>query len=195
VVGEDSGAITLMRMTTPMSGTGPPGILHLGSSFTHNGMVSSVSVLPDKQKIVTSSYDLSIKIINTNGLIVEHEFMPAHGHPVLSVATQTNSETFASCADSTEVLLWDSRLEKPAHSNLNFYFFGLKIFNFVFAVIYENGINNTCVNWQPEGHILAIGDQSGVVSLVDARTPKTLLSKFNAPAHRPLHRILFNPKK
>jgi len=41
--------------------------------------------------------------------------MPAHGHPVLSVATQTNSEVFASCADSNEVLVWDARLEKPAH--------------------------------------------------------------------------------
>jgi hypothetical protein len=47
-----------MRMAKPMNGTSPTNILHLGSSFTHNDMVTSVAVLPDKQKIVTASYDL-----------------------------------------------------------------------------------------------------------------------------------------
>lgn len=121
-----------MRMASPMNGVGPTNILHLGSSFTHSNMVTSVAVFPGQQKIVSSSYDLrcrqniklkaafswiiySIKIINTDGLIVEQEFTPAHGQPVLCVATQTNNEVFASCADSKEVLVWDPRLEKAAH--------------------------------------------------------------------------------
>ncbi|XP_059478034.1 methylosome protein WDR77-like [Neocloeon triangulifer] len=176
VVGEDSGAVTLLRLMRPMGGPSPPTILHLGSSYTHNDSVTSIATLPDKKKIVTSSYDLTIKVINTDGLLVENEFSPAHGHPVLSVATQTNSEVFASCADHNEVLLWDIRQEKPAH------------------LVFKTEINTTCLNWQPESHILAIGDQIGSVILADTRNPKTQLAKFSIPNHRPLHRLLFNPQ-
>ncbi|CAB3370870.1 Hypothetical predicted protein [Cloeon dipterum] len=175
LVGEDSGAVTLLRLSKPLSGNSPPTILHLGSSYTHNDMVTSIGILPDKKRIVTSSRDLSIKIINTDGLLVENELLPAHGHPVLSVATQTNSDIFASCADHNEVLLWDVRQEKPAH------------------LIFKTEINTTCVNWQPNSHIVSVGDQIGTVYLADARNPKTQLAKFAIPNHRPLHKLSFNP--
>jgi WD40 repeat protein len=122
---------------------------------------------------------------------VEQEFTPAHGQPVLCVSTQSNSEVFVSCADSKEVLVWDPRLEKAAHSKLTCFFY-FTIFKCFLSVVFQTEINTTCVDWQPGGPVLAIGDQAGNVYLADSRSPKTQLAEFSIPAHRPVHKILYN---
>lgn len=120
----------------------------------HDSIVSSLSVSSSAAKFVSSGYDRTIVVWDTE------EFLPlsvfrVHYDIVWSVAFHaSDADIFASCSQDGRVLVWDLRQSKPASVMETQFLPSLP----------------TCVAWQRGSeHRLAVGTETGHVVLQDCR--------------------------
>lgn len=176
IIGEDSGCINLIStVDAEIDGVKSPHMVINIATYDHDSAVLSLSVSPDKSCFVSGSMDKCIKVWDTDGLITQYTFRPAHSHIVTSVQYSPDSNNiFASCSLDGYALMWDTRLEKPATE-----------------IKESDGEGLTSLSWNPiNENIVAIGSNYGMISLYDVRSLKALASFecFN----RPIHKLTYN---
>lgn len=169
VVGEDSGVIQVLALIESEDKNS----FHftcLGSACEHDDSVSSLSTFNDKKKVVSGSFDCSIKVWDIEAVAPEHTYRPAHTHHVTSVTTSPLDRCLlASTSLDGTSLLWDTRKSQPS------------------SVLLRD-IGFTSVDWHPlKAELVAVGSTTGDIFTVDVRHPKEpviTLTGFSRPVHK-----------
>ncbi|KAJ9587386.1 hypothetical protein L9F63_019087 [Diploptera punctata] len=151
----------------------------LNSVCEHDDSVLSVSVFPDKTQAVTGSSDTNIKVWSIESLISEHTYRPAHLLQVTSVCANPHdrNNVFASCSLDGMALMWDIRTPKPAK-----------------VAWCDRAHELSALSWHTSKDVLAVGSNTGEVTLIDTRQLKTPLAQ-TVCFSRPVHRLSFATHK
>jgi len=106
VVGLDTGCVSMLDIDTGNV---------LASVTEHDDYVSSLSISSDRTRIVSGSFDKSLKVWSTDYLVCSHTFRPAHSHEVVDISYHPeDNNIFASVSGDGQIALWDLRQSKPA---------------------------------------------------------------------------------
>ncbi|XP_049779590.1 methylosome protein 50-like [Schistocerca cancellata] len=167
VVDEDSGVIQVLA-------PGFPEDTCLGSACEHDDSVSSLSTFNDKKKVVSGSFDCSIKVWDIETLPPEHTYRPAHAHHVTSVTiSRMDRCLLASTSLDGTALLWDTRKSQPS------------------SVLFSD-IGFTSVDWRPlKFEFVVVGSTTGDIFTVDVRHPKQPLDTLTVFS-RPVYKLRFS---
>ncbi|XP_046997141.1 methylosome protein 50-like [Schistocerca americana] len=173
VVGEDSGVIQVLALIESEDKDS----FHftcLGSACEHDDSVSSLSTFNDKKKVVSGSFDCSVKVWDIEALAPEHTYRPAHAHHVTSVTTSPMDRCLlASTSLDGTALLWDTRKSQPS------------------SVLLRD-IGFTSVDWRPQkSEFVVVGSITGDIFTVDVRHPKQPLDTL-AVFSRPVYKLRFS---
>ncbi|KAH0618925.1 hypothetical protein JD844_018474, partial [Phrynosoma platyrhinos] len=115
--------------------------------YEHDNIVTTVNVLANSTQAITGSKDFSVKIWDIPQETVLNTYR-AHTGQVTCVASCPGKDTvFLSCAEDGRILLWDTRLPKPAARIVTLF---------------------PCCHFE--------GDESGTVALVDTKNADSALS-------------------
>lgn len=177
-IGYDCGGIELIELSSDETESEGPIFTNTAYSCEHDDAVISLSLTANKQKIVSGSFDRSLKIWDLDSMVACATYSGAHWNIVLKVDCHPESnDLIASCARDGRVLMWDTRLPRPA-SMINV--------NFSKAV-------PTSVKWQPNhGMKLLIGDEIGAMVMVDIRNTNGYLNKI-VTNERGIFNLEFSP--
>ncbi len=129
------------------------------NTIGHNDNISGVVFCPDG-KIITSSWDYSLKLWNANG---DAEIRTFRGHTdqVTCVAISSDGKTFVSGGGDEKIFIWDINSETPKKT-LEGHFGGV-----------------TCIAFSPDGNFVASGSWDTQVILWDLKNKKdTVICSF-----------------
>ncbi|BET02658.1 WD domain, G-beta repeat [Nesidiocoris tenuis] len=133
----------------------------------HDSIISSVSVCCQRETIITGGDDRRINLLDLEGA-VKTSYFPAHSRAVASVAASPeHSSVFASCSMDRSVLLWDTRLPRPAKA------------------IVSGDCGYSALAWLDDRQI-AVGSEMGAVHTYDVRTVQPLAKRHlhEMPIHK-----------
>ncbi|XP_045196667.2 methylosome protein 50-like [Mercenaria mercenaria] len=172
LVGMDTGGVALWELTDDLHT-----FIQQSSATEHDGIVSSVCVCQDKRKVISASFDNTIKIWDLESFSSIFRFR-AHTDAIYCVRSHpTNPELCLTASQDGNIYLWDFRKKKPV-SRLD-----------------KSPLTSipTCVAWQPgQEHVYSVGSDSGHLVVRDTRTAVTE-SVSIVPHHRGITRIQFSP--
>ncbi|XP_053625621.1 methylosome protein WDR77-like [Plodia interpunctella] len=137
----------------------------------HDDAVLAVDCLTPETEYVTAGADGNIKVWDVNEMICTHNYIAAHSMSICGVAVLPNSKSFVTGSLDEYISLWDEVVDKPI------------------VDLVKNDCGVRCVQWINENKLI-FGDESGVLSLVDARNPKSIIRLKEFPAA--VHRIAIN---
>ncbi|XP_042320963.1 methylosome protein 50 [Sceloporus undulatus] len=160
LVASDSGALELWELDENETL-----IVNKFCKYEHDNIVTTVNVLANSTQAITGSKDFSVKIWDIPQETVLNTYR-AHTGQVTCVASCPGKDTvFLSCAEDGRILLWDTRLPKPAT-----------------RIAYSASSNlPTSLMWHPHrSDTFVLGDESGRVALVDMKNADSVLS---SPVH------------
>lgn len=156
-VGLDSGGLEFYHLNAET-----PSFNLIFGAYEHDDFITSLGVTCDKSNLVTVSADSAVKIWNLETWCTSHTFRPVHSGAIWQVACSLEDpQTFVTCGQDGKILLFDYRLPKPA------------------TVLDSSPLKGeiTSVAWKPSSPTqIAVGDESGQVSIKDSRNNNTLFS-------------------
>jgi len=124
-------------------------------SQEHEDIITGLDISQDGSKVITSSYDRTVVVLDVNTLRLEARLSDIHNDIISNVAAnRVNSNIIATSANDGIAAAWDLRTTDTC-----------------IGKIYEDSSNwPTCVEWLPssEFHLL-VGNQSGQIRLFDIR--------------------------
>ncbi|KAG1653351.1 Methylosome protein 50 [Nymphon striatum] len=168
----DSGAIQMFKI-----GSEPP--ITFTSVFyrcIHDSLVSSISISSTKKFLISSGYDMSIKLwdIEVNNFVKAYDC--AHSDRIHSVCCHpTDDNIFLSCSQDNSLKMWDTRKEKPA-TNL--------------GKLCGNGVP-TSVRWSLNNYDkIFIGNDAGELILANISDKKFISSSVH---RRPINNLEISP--
>ena len=175
----DNGAVEQVRLS--FSDDSP------GSSFfylerilsvqEHDDLITGLAITPDRSKIITTSYDRSIVVLDRDNFKLITRVSEAHAD-LISHAAINDGNMLCTAGNDGAVLTWDMRTMLDANSSL--------------SCIYEDlSVRPTCVKFAPkQEHQVVVGNQAGQIQLFDIRKPKEALCEAIVD-HKPITRINF----
>lgn len=174
LVGMDTGGVALWELTDNLHT-----FIQQSAATEHEDIVSSVCVCQDKQRVVSASFDKSIKLWNLESFTSISKFK-AHTDAVYCVRSHlTQPELCLTASQDGNIFLWDFRKRKPA----------LRLDKSPVTSI------PTCVAWQPgQEHVYGVGSDNGQLVLRDTRAAVTE-SVSLVPHCRNITRLQFSPFK
>ncbi|KAM3963538.1 methylosome protein WDR77 [Aphomia sociella] len=136
------------------------------SAAEHDDAALAVDCLVPEKEYITVGGDGNIKIWDINEMICIRNYSAAHSMAICDVSIKSNS-TFATASLDEYITLWDDNVSKPVLD------------------LVKNDCGVRCLQWIDDNR-LVYGDEAGVLSLVDARSPETTikLSEFPAAIHK-----------
>ncbi|XP_011548475.3 methylosome protein 50 [Plutella xylostella] len=137
----------------------------------HDDAVMAVDCLDPVNHYVTVAADGNIKVWDINEMICENNYLGCHSMMITGVAVKPQSMSFATCSLDRHVSLWDKDSTEKISD----------------LAVLDAGVR--CLEWLNEDHLL-VGDEAGVLSLIDMRSLKAPQPLITFPA--PVHRIKFN---
>ncbi|KAJ7383640.1 Methylosome protein 50 [Desmophyllum pertusum] len=173
VLGSDSGTVDIWCLSGSFQS-----LENMATLTDHDNTVSSVSVDCIKSKIVSGSWDRSIKLWD-----IEHEkcIKSYKGHRDMvwsAVYSRTEQDLFVSVSQDGKVILWDARTPKLA------------------SKLTDSSHDSIprCVDWSPlDNHLLAIGYEDGTVCLCNIQDPKQPVLSY-CPHERAVNKLAFSPR-
>lgn len=171
IVADDSGAITSYQLDE-LENDGlhfiPKNMMSL-----HDSWIPSLSSNKNGT-IVSAGADMRINVVDTEEGSVQNTYFPAHSHPVVTVAAKSmDKDIFASCSMDQLLLLWDTRLPRPAKA------------------VTEGDCGFTTVAWKDENSVL-VGSETGLVDIFDVRSSGSIQSM--KLQEKPIHKLAYNEK-
>ncbi|KAF2360740.1 WD40-repeat-containing domain [Trinorchestia longiramus] len=160
VVGEDGGCVEWLSTAED-----PAKFTSVDSICSHTSYISSMSLNSDSTKLVAGGGDGTISILDCERRS-KQVFQPAHASACCSVACHaTNPHVFASAGLDGNVLVWDTRQDKPAS-----------------GVHRNSSCPDTAVSWQPNPTgtdlgALLVGNIDGSVRVHCTKSRETLATR------------------
>lgn len=151
MLGLDSGSVEIMHLETN------PALLNtVFYACEHDNLVSSINILSDKTKVVSSSYDHNIKVWDLEALCSCLTIRAAHGDAILQIApSQSTPYLFLSCSKDRRLRLWDLReANKPC---------------IVSTILGAKSVMPTSVACHPNSSLYAVGNEIGEIHIGDFR--------------------------
>jgi len=126
-------------------------------SKDHHNTVAGMAVNADDTRLMTGGRDANLTVYNTDTALPHHRYCKAHASSLTSLAPHPrDADVFATAGTEGGVLMWDTRLPRPAHG------------------LYRDQSNVvTALAWAGDDNIL-FGGLDGKVALYDARNLATL---------------------
>ncbi|XP_060582794.1 methylosome protein WDR77-like [Ruditapes philippinarum] len=172
LVGLDTGGVALWELTDNLHT-----FIQQSSATEHDNIVSSVCVCQDKKKVISASYDHSIRVWDLENFASVRRFK-GHTDAIYCVRSHpTQPDLCLTASQDGSIFLWDLRKQKPA------------------TRLDKSPLSNipTCVAWQPgEEHVYGVGSNSGHLVVRDTRAAVTE-SVSAKPHYRGINRIQFSP--
>ncbi|XP_013186477.2 methylosome protein WDR77 [Amyelois transitella] len=137
----------------------------------HDDAVLAVDCISLESEYVTAGADGNIKVWDINEMICTQNYIAAHSMSICDVAVLPGSKSFATGSLDEYISLWDEFVAKPI------------------VDLVKNDCGVRCLQWINENKLI-FGDEAGVLSLVDARNPKSIMRLMEFPAA--LHKIAVN---
>ena len=96
-------------------------------SQEHEDIITGLDITHDGSKVITSSYDRTVVVLDVNTLRLEERLSDIHNDIISNVASnRKNSNIIATSANDGIAASWDLRTpERFTASKFNFYFFSL----------------------------------------------------------------------
>ncbi|KAH0550604.1 methylosome protein 50-like [Cotesia glomerata] len=178
LVAEDSGVVQVLEVIKA-SETLTPGIQCTGYVCQHDDSITSLAVFDNKTHFVTSSMDCCMKVWQISDLYAEYTYLNAHTSTITCVDVMPKNDWICgSTSLDCEAILWDLRQPKPSS-----------------CLHKKEGNGLTSLAWDKTNeNNVAIGSQSGSVSLIDIRSPNNVICEI-AVFPRQVHRLRYHPEK
>ncbi|EDO32035.1 predicted protein [Nematostella vectensis] len=174
VVGSDNGAVDIWSQSGSLLG-----LENLASLKEHDNVVSSVSVDCEKSRIISASWDRSIKVWD---LTSEQCIRTLKGHSdfVLGVdCSGTEKDLFLSASRDGSVVLWDTRKPRPAKRLAD-------------PTQYDS--IPCCLDWSPlDSSIFATGFEDGSIHVYSIKDTTKIIFSYT-PHGRAVNRVAFSPR-
>ncbi|XP_068710637.1 methylosome protein WDR77-like [Montipora capricornis] len=174
VLASDSGSVDIWCLSGSFQS-----LENMASLTDHDNTVSSVSVDCIRSKIISGSWDRSIKVWD-----IEQErcVKSYRGHSDMvwnATFSRTEQDLFVSVSQDGRVILWDSRVPKIAKKLTD---------TSCYASIPR------CIDWSPlDHHLLAIGYEDGSVSLCNIQNPRQPVLTY-CLHERAVNKLAFSPR-
>lgn len=177
VMALDSGSLQVLDLKESGSEDETVVFNELFEATEHDDSLYSISVASDSEKIISGSWDRSIKVWDVQTFVPSYTYKDAHSDLIWMVSCHLHdADVFASCSDDNEVRLWDIRLPRPASH--------LGDLSYSAAPV--------ALSWKPnKDNILLIGTDAGECHILDVRKNDFICK--NVPCHaRPFRSIEFS---
>lgn len=166
---EDSGAITVWTNKNDAWNQWKEEI----SVSEHDNAILEVDCLDPERLYVTAGADGNAKVWDITDMICIRNYRAAHRMMINAVSVRPKSASnFATGSKDRCVTLWDDYVDKPV---LN---------------VLENNSCIRCLSWMDENRLI-VGDESGVLRLLDIRNLETDIKITGFPA--PVHKLAVHP--
>jgi len=156
-VGLDSGGLEFYQLNSEN-----PSFHLLFGAYEHDDFITSLDITCDKSSLVTVGADKCVKLWNLETWSTTNTYRPVHAGIVWQVACSLEDpQMFVTCGEDGKILLFDCRLPRPA------------------TVLDSSPLKGeiTSVAWKPNSPSqVAVGDESGQVTIKDTRNNNTLFS-------------------
>ncbi|XP_057342023.1 methylosome protein 50-like [Microplitis mediator] len=178
LIAEDSGVLQVLEVVKAPE-TLAPVLQCSGYVCQHDDSITSLAVFDNKTHFVTSSMDCCIKVWQISDLLAEYSFLNAHTNSITCVDVMPKNDwIFGSTSLDCQAFIWDLRQSKPAT-----------------CLHKKEGNGLTALTWDKNNeNIVAIGSQSGSVTLIDIRSPDNVICETQIFL-RPVHRLKYHPEK
>ncbi|KFM74666.1 Methylosome protein 50, partial [Stegodyphus mimosarum] len=170
-LGLDSGSLDVYKLDSE-----PVLFTWMFGACEHDDFISSLSLNSNKSSLITAGADHCVKIWDVETWSTYATYRPVHAGIIWQVSNSTEDpHLFVTCGQDAKILLFDTRLPKPA------------------TLIDNNPLKGevTSVAWKPcSANSFAAGDESGQIVIKDIRTNNSLCSFYSHK--RRIFRLLFS---
>jgi WD40 repeat protein len=154
----------------------------LRTTLTHEQFISGLELSPDSQRVVTASYDKTVKLWNLDGTLLAN--LVGHGDWVTAIDLSPDGKTIVSASYDSTLKVWanDDSLLKKWDANRTVFSDDKQ----VFATAIENG---PVAVWKMDGTPIAtlIPKSEGLADLQFSQNGKTIVTSFSdSDAYGPL---------
>ncbi|OAX34526.1 WD40 repeat-like protein, partial [Rhizopogon vinicolor AM-OR11-026] len=141
----------------------------------HTELVRGVALLPDGRRIITSSFDGSLRLWNLeSGKHIGDDWRDVDGVQVFTIALSPNGKTVASGNGDGTVRLWDVETKKVISRWTG----------------HSQSVESVC--WSADGEHVVSGGQDGTVRVWDVESSKTILGPIKT-GHDRVYAVIYSP--
>jgi len=143
----------------------------------HTGGISGIVRLPDGRRIVTCSYDGSLRLWNLkSGIQTGNDWRDDGQEGVWSIVLSPNGKTVASGGLDDKVRLWDVETGKVVARWTG----------------YSGAVRSLC--WSVDGEWVVSGSDFGMIRVLDVESGNTVLGPINT-GHQLVFAVIYSPNK